>query len=917
MKCYKSLLVCILLIFQCLVAQDVLVSKKGTMNTKVETASFVTKKVLPNGMTILVKPLKTVPKVSMQLWYNVGSKDEKSGEKGIAHLIEHMIFKGTQGKKSLNLSESDINVITTMLSGSCNAFTSYDYTGYLFNFPTAYWKTGLAVLADCMSNVAFKPDHLSSEMKAVIQELKMYRDRYSSALAEEMLKTIFPDHPYHYPIIGHKQDLWTVSSEDLRLFYKRHYMPNNATLVVVGDVTPEQVYAEVEKDFGAIPAENNYKRDVHPIAHDIISRDVTLYRDVQLPIVIVGYPIPGMDAGKEYLFDIASLIIGDGKGSRLYKKIVDEEHLATSIQSSVEDLFDASVFMVAFEPSAPENTDVIIKLIQQELDAIVEKGITEQELVRAVKKARMHFYSALENSQNLAYWIGRSFIATGDENYLSIYQKQEPTKDLAHQVIDLIKTYLRPAVAHIGKVLPLPENERAQWQKLQTESDEEDMRILSARIRTSPIEEPHYAKSLKVGDPAHFNFPIAQSFMLRNGAKVLYYNNTTTPKISIRMEFKARDCYDPESMQGLYSFLMALLPEGTEKYTATELADALESRGMALDTYPGGVSLTMLSEDLEEGLELLLEVLTKATFDEDEIEKVRMQHFAALKNFWDTPSTFAGQLVRQCVYKGHPYSKNALGSPDSIAKITRDDLMGLYRRFVTPQGTKIAIVGDLSAYNNLQSIIEKHMGQWQGAQAPELTFPAVPQTPSEVISYPINRDQVVLCFARSSIDRKNPDYDKLLLFDQIFGQGLDSRLYRLREQSGLFYNIAGSLVARADEQPGMVMVKTIVSLDRLAEAEKVIKHTIDTCAGTLKENEIQEARNMLVHATIFNFESNGSTAAAFLFLERYGFPADYFATRAQAYAAISLDQVADAAKKLLHSDQMVMVQIGRVGECAV
>src|SRR3990172_3903000 len=151
----------------------------------------VQKKVLSNGMTVLVRPLHMIPKVSLQLWYNVGSKDEKSGEKGIAHLIEHMIFKGTK-----KLSESDINVVSHMLSGSINAFTSWDYTGYLFNFPTQNWKETLPIMADCMLNCAFKDDHLNSEMKAVIQELKMYRDNYQMSLLEEIMGSIFVDHPY-------------------------------------------------------------------------------------------------------------------------------------------------------------------------------------------------------------------------------------------------------------------------------------------------------------------------------------------------------------------------------------------------------------------------------------------------------------------------------------------------------------------------------------------------------------------------------------------------------------------------------------------------------------------------------------------------------------------------------------------------
>ena len=170
-----------------------------------QSTNRVTKYTLSNGMNVLVLPSHIIPKVSVQLWYYVGSKDEQSREKGLAHLLEHMIFKGTA-----TLSESDINEITHKLSGTCNAFTSYDYTAYIFDFPTQNWQMSLRLLADCMRNCTFKQEHLNSELKAVIQELKMYKDNYTSSLLESMMASIFPDHPYHHPIIGYKQDLWSL-----------------------------------------------------------------------------------------------------------------------------------------------------------------------------------------------------------------------------------------------------------------------------------------------------------------------------------------------------------------------------------------------------------------------------------------------------------------------------------------------------------------------------------------------------------------------------------------------------------------------------------------------------------------------------------------------------------------------------------
>lgn len=890
-------------------AEDILYEKIKTMMP--EKKEIVQKKVLKNGMTVLVRSMHNVPKVSLQLWYSVGSKDEKTGEKGIAHLIEHMIFKGTK-----KLTESDINIVSHKLSGSINAFTSFDYTGYLFNLPTHHWQEALPILADCMSNCSFKDDHLNSEMKAVIQELKMYRDDYQSSLIEELIGSIFADHPYHYPIIGFKQDLWSVHGADLMKFYKKHYAPNNATLVVVGDVIPDDVFRQAEEYFGAIPSNPEHKKEKFFFNEDIVSKTVTLYRDVQQPIVANVFVVPGISSRKEHVLEIISWILGAGKSSRLYKKIVDELKLATSLTTFYYDLFDHALFFIMYEPKTEADIAMIEKIIQQEVDSILKEGLQDQELDRAIKKAQMKLYSILESTEKQAYDIGKYYTATGDENYIFNYLNVAP-EQFEQEIQDLLKRYFRPSVMHAGKVMPLPENEKATWAHLQEQSDDEDKRFLSARPRDTQLEGSIYADLVKVKEPGFFDFPKPHTLELSNGMKVLYYNNKTgVPKINIIIEFKARPYYDSLEQPGLYNFVMSTISEGTENYSGAELAFEIESRGMSFNAGPGSVSMSMLSSDLEKGLELLEEILARPTFPDDEVEKVREQLVADVKNFWDEPSSFAGQLLRQNIYKGHPYGKNLLGTEASINKITRKDLVDFYKKNISPMGAKIAIVGDLGDYN-LKSVLENSIGKWHGSTVKTVEFTPLAQVSSKVVDYPINRDQVVLCYAGLSVDRKDPDYDKYLLFDQIFGSGalgsMHSRLFQLREQSGLFYTINGTMIANSDEDAGMMLVKTIVSLDRLQEAENAIKNTINTVAETLKEDEFVEARHAVVNSLVNNFESNQGMARSFLFVDRFNFPIDFFDKRAEQLSKVDLVSTKAAVKKLLKTDNMITLRIGRVG----
>ncbi len=874
----------------------------------------VHKYVLDNGMTILVRVVRTLPKVSIQLFYHVGSKDEGTGERGIAHFIEHLIFKGTSGKKSLNLSESDINVLSQILAAYTNAFTSYDYTGYLFNVPTHNWTQVLPIMADCMTNCAFKDDHINSEMKAVIQELKMGRDNYTRDLMFEMVGTIFADHPYHHPVIGYKQDLWSIDSEGLREFYKKHYLPNNAFLVVVGDVDPEAVRDEANKAFGHIKPDHNYKKQTFFHSKNIASKSITLYRDIQQPEVLLAYVVPGENAKKNAILDVINYVLFAGKSSRLYKKLIDDSQLVTGLSAGNWALFEHGLFFVQFDPKNVADIDKITKIINDEIASIIKNGITAKELESATKKARMKYYGLLENIQTQAYDIGKSFLATGDEEYVLNYL-QEPSEELAQEVREMLAQYFRPSVVHKGVILPLPDEERQAWTHIQESSDMEDKRILSARERTSPVEEPSFAKKIVPAEQKEFNYPKPETFMLSNGAKVLYHHTDTTPKINLIIDLKAADYYDPEDKQGLFGFVSRMLTEGTKKYTGAELAEELESRGMSFSAHPGGVMMSMLSEDLEKGLELLEEILNNATFDKDAIEKIRAQLLADVKSFWDDPKMFAKQLVREQIYKGHPYAKNSLGTKESIESITREDLVNFYKKYVRPDGAKIAIVGDIKGYN-LKDVFKHTLGKWRGEPVEEMKFPALKPCELSDYNYPINRDQVVLSFVGLSIDRKHPDYDKCVLFDQIFSgrslMSMHSRLFQLREQSGLFYSIGGSVVANANEQPGMVQITTMVSLDRLAEAEKVIKETLDTVLDTIQPYELDQARNAIITSIINNFESNFSIANTFLFLERYGFDYDYFDKRNAQYKAISLEEMKKAVQSILDKAPLTTFRIGRV-----
>ena len=697
-------------------------------------------------------------------------------------------------------------------------------------------------------------------------------------------------------------------------FYNKYYYPNNATLVIVGDVNAEDAFLLAEKEFGAIAANAAVKKESFNHANDLVATTTTLYRDIKTPQIAVAFVVPGAYEQQDYFLSLLSWILGSGKNSRLQKTLVEELQLATELESFVYDLFDYGVFFIYFQPKESSDTEKIISIINQEIQAILSKGLTKEEIMRAVKQSEADYLDLLENNQKQAYTIGQSYLATGNENYLFTYLNHA-FETIEPAIKHLLKTYFNQSSLHKGCLLPLSEKDKNIWLELQQKSDEEDNKILSKIAREEKVEEGVHVHSIPIQKAPVFNFPKPTTYKLANGLTVLYYHNPNIPKIDLILDFKAKSYYDPEDFQGLINFMSLMLEEGTKNYNALQFADEIESRGMTFEARPGSIAMNMLSYDFTFALTLLKEVVTQANFPSEQIEKVRYQLQTDLHNFWDSPSKFVNYLARKEIYQNHPYSKLSLGTQKSLENMSREDLIAAYKKFITPHESVLSIVGNLDGID-VETVINNLFNGWQGPAIVSPEFPKLKEQTEHEVVHQINRDQIVLAFAGLSVDRNDKDFDKLLIFDQIFTGGvlgsMSSRLFELRERSGLFYTISGSLLMHTDEQPGMTFVRTIVSQDRLHEAELQIAETINTASQRITDDEYEQSLNALSNSLIDNFESNRRIAQSFLFLERFNLPENYFDTRAQQLAQVSKQEIQKAVAKVLDSKKMVKIRIGRI-----
>jgi zinc protease len=504
----------------------------------------------------------------------------------------------------------------------------------------------------------------------------------------------------------------------------------------------------------------------------------------------------------------------------------------------------------------------------------------------------------------------------GDHNYFTT--SAEAIKKVKRQDIGkVVKQYLRPEFCHKGYLLPASKSERAIWHEQQRLSDEQDIEILKKFKRTTPVEPPKVALKIKDKEPPKFKYPIPKTFFLDNGLEVVYHNRPGTKKVSLLLGLKADYLYETSDLSGMSTFLHLLLLEGTTKRSAKELGRYIESQGMSLSSSSGLLSMEMLSQDFDRGLDILNEVVTEPAFKKEAIEKVRLHMFTELKEFWDTPSLFVDVLAKEAVYGDHPYSKNRLGHKECIATFSRDMVTDFYSEYMTPEDSVLIVVGDLSGYNekSFQKTIKKHLGSWKGKRVKNLIYPVITYKKPKSIHRSINRDQVVLALAAPSISRLDKDYDAMAILDFVFtGGGISSssRLYKLREQTGIFYTIGGSLMYGATDQPGMMFIKTVISPDKVEIAQDLIRKEMKKLREKgLFRGEAEFSVRSLISASVRVFESSRSIAKTFLFFKRCGMNFDLFDKRGAFLSILRLGAINTVARRYCNENILSTIKVGR------
>ena len=864
------------------------------------------KKVLDNGLTLLVVSRLHATNVAMNLFYRVGCRHESSGERGMAHFIEHMVFKGT----NTMLSEVDIPQVSTKLNAMCNAATWYDWTFYIFRSPLSNWKQFLPIFADCMQNCRFLQDHMNSEIKAIMQELAMRRDMHEGTLTEQLASEIFAFHPYHSLCIGVKQDLWNLKRDTLVNFYKKYYVPQNAVMVVVGAVSGDEVLQEVQKNFGKIPGGQAIQPASFYQEQDLQKKSVVLYRNVQQPIGALAFMIPGAaQRGHDYCLTLAELLCNHSS-SRLYKKLVDELKLVSDISFDTIGTFEYDVAYIIFHLKNEKDFAFVKTIINEELQNIALHGFSQKEVVRAYKRVLLKRENDFEDVYKISLAVGMAYLAEGEKMDLFGGYATMP-KDLGARLQSVVADYLCPAVCNEGLVCPVSSHDAAYAEKISEKNANKDAQELQKIVRESKTEAGRYVDTV-VAHKIHKKYlPQPDCFVLENGLEVLLSHNVSVNKVNCYLAWKADHLYDPAGKEGLSTLVTKLMKEGTQKYSSAELKEEFARYGIILSDSDdsGEFAWSCLPDDLQKSLELIGDIAQHATLPEDEFEKCKDGQKVNIKAMLDDVYKFMLLQAKKLVYKNHPYARNNLGTCDSVDAISRQDCLDFYENFVSAHKAKLIIVGNFNR-DDILSWIKKYFDDWQSVELEPIEYPALQKIKTEIVDIAKDQNQVCLGFVGHSVKAVDSDYIALKIFDSILIRGTSSKFFKVREQTGLFYTSFGSMVSGAWHEPGMLFIETAVAPDRVQEAYEVLMKTIINSLNSVSDEDFDSAKELEINSIVTKYEQCALRAQQLYFLSEMNLPFDYFEKQIDLLRDMKKEDMIKAVKKVIAKDKLACIRIG-------
>ena len=885
------------------------------------------KKTLDNGLTVITLEDHSCPVVAVQVWYHVGSKNEDAERQGFAHMFEHMMFRGTDHVTGREYEEA-----IHRAGGWNNAYTAFDNTTYISVVPAHQLDLALWLEADRMAMLKIDDEIFYTERNVVEEERRQGTNAPYGRVPEKLLPAIFKKHPYRWTPIGSIPHLRETSIDELQKFWDKYYVPSNATLVIVGDVTHTKAQALAEKYFGWIPKMPKPAELAIKEPPQTEPREITI-SEKKGPIPLVGLLYRGVSQHDPdaLALDMLMSILGGGESSRLYQDLVKERKMAEVAMAGSFTMEDdgllgagAALLPMKGDPQA------VLAAMREHIERIKKEGVTERELTKV-------------KNQALRGAVTGALSVSDKATLLGSYETLEDDAEKANQQFAEIRAVTREDVQRVANKYLVKERETVAQVKPSAGGmlksmfgmGKEDDVDEGAEPATPPAENrvaqrgaPRDASlTPPTGYPMHpplgqldDSYPDlpTETYTLDNGLQVVVVPNHEVPFVTLTLG--VLNGAWTEAKPGTASMAAGLITKGTESHTAAELAEELEFHAISLAGSAGmdvaSVNASCVTDQFDHATQLMAEVVRTPTFPKEEFDIARNQTVMGLMMQAQQAEYQADRELRQRLYGKHPYARTATGEPDDLQALTVDDLKGWWGRFVRPENSVLYVAGDIQPGRALGTA-RKYFSDWQAATPVQKVELASIPVPAPTRIYLVDRPgsvQSQIRIGHVSVTRQSPDYFQGRLLSEIFGGSFISRLVTaIRHERGLTYGAGGGL--SASRFAGQFTMSTFTKTPKTAEAIDVILQEIDKLRSSpVTDEELQIAQSHIIGSFAGDRETPQAVVRDLWLIKYAGLTADYLKRYLAGIKSATADDLLATAQRIIQRDKLTIVVVGNAAE---
>lgn len=861
-------------------------------------------RILPNGLEVVLKENHFSKMVAMQCWVKAGSLDEYENEKGMAHLIEHMLFKGTAKRKV-----GEISSTVEACGGDINAYTTFDRTVYYLTLSSRHIMTGVDLLSDAIFNSSFDADELAKEKEVVLEEIRRGNDSPSNKVGRKVFEQMYAGTEAARPIIGSEESVSGFSRQDVLNFYRKWYQPSNISLVIVGDFDIATLWPQVEAYFG-IPGQAIGER---PLAGErIINPQVQvelLKGDFQQPRLEIAFPAPNLEHSDTIDLDLVAFALGSGDASRLNRQLRDKDGVVGSVGCSLY----APSFGGIFELSAFTTEDSYLEAVTglaRELTRIkTSQPITDEELERARANLRIERCSQEETvggqAKSLGYGLTTSHKTLYDDVYETLIHKTTATK-----ISCTLERWLHPENAVIIGLLP------------------QNSTIEASAVKAAFVKGIEEAKKENKGQPALINMKLGQDeqrhqpavYDILPGVKLIYRQNTGSQLFTLVAASEGGVRGETADEAGVYHAMASLLGTATKSMDYEELLTRVEGLGADLHGFSGkdsfGLKLHGLADHFDQLLPLWCDVFVNPAFPEEQWDAVKRDTFDTLRLEEDSPSTIAMRAFQEKLYASHPYRWPAHGRKESLLKFTPEFLLNRYQTLRDSGPWVLGGVGPMSADTVIAKLRKNLFNQWAPQKSEPRRFQEAENAianrfDAETVKISKDKEQTHIVLGYRGLAWGDKDRPALDVLSMILG-GSGGRLFlNLRDNESLAYSV--SPLTSYGKHPGVLGAYIATANEKVDRAYRALLQELENIQKQpVSPQELSRAINYLIGSHESDLERGEAQAMTLCLMELYGVGFDDFLTYPKKVAAVQTKDVQNIAKRLMGQLPRIEVFVGQI-----